>query len=123
MERRAVAAQHTALALRAADHDLGALRRPAGVGCGELGPLVPAHLEGHDLAEPTLGALLEHDVRAGLQLQSVEGRLIGEAAPVDRGREREDLLLELPADGAVALEAFPHVDRRLAHADLIICAA
>ena len=72
VERRPVAAQHTALALGAADHDLGAVRRAAGVGPCELGPLEPAHPEGHDLAESTLGSLLEHDVRAGLQLQSVE---------------------------------------------------
>ena len=67
VERRAVPAQHTALPLRAANHDLRAVCPLAGVGRSELGPLVPAHLEGHDLAESALGALLEHDVRAGLQ--------------------------------------------------------
>ena len=86
-----------------------------GVGRGEVGSLVPADVEGHDLAEPAVGALLEHDVRAGLQLEAVQRRLIREAAPVDRGREREDLLLELPPDGPVAVEALLHVDRRVAH--------
>ena len=115
VERQPVAAQDPALALGAADHDLGAVRRSAGVGRGEPEPLVPAEPERHDLAEPGLGALLEHDVRARLHSQPVEGRLIGEAAPVDRGRERQDLLLELPADGPVAVDALPHVDPLVAH--------
>ena len=63
VERRAVPAQDTTFPLGAADHDVGRI---------ELGPLVPTHLEGHDLAEPALGAVLEHDVRAGLQPQLVE---------------------------------------------------
>jgi len=64
--------QHPPLPHRTADHDLGALCSFAGIGCGKLGPLVPAHLELHDLAEPAVGTLLEHDVRARLQLKSVE---------------------------------------------------
>ena len=115
VERRAVAVEDAALPLRAADHDLGAALGSVGTGRGEVGPRVPADLEGHDLAEPAVGALLEHDVRARLQQQSVERRLIGEAAPVDRRRQREDRLLELPADGPVAVEALLHVVRRVAH--------
>jgi hypothetical protein len=78
------------------------LGRPAGAEL-ERGPL--GDLEGHDLAEPPLRAQLERDVRAGLHGEPEERRLVGEAAPVDRGRERQDLLLELPADGPVAVDA------------------
>jgi len=59
--------EHTAFPLCAADYDLRAERPLAGIRRTEFRPLVPAHLQRHNLAEPALGALLEHDVRAGLQ--------------------------------------------------------
>ena len=105
VERRAVAVQDPALALGAANRDLRPV--PAGVVSSELEGMLLADAERHDLAEAALGALLERDVRAGLQREPVQRRLVREAAAVDRGRERQDLLLELPADGAVAVEALP----------------
>ena len=71
VERRAVPAQHTAFALGAADHDLRRctprrrrLKRARAPGAGPPRGSRPV-LAG-------LGALLEHDVRAGLQLQTVQ---------------------------------------------------
>ena len=115
VEGRAVPAQDTAFPFRATDHDVGAVRSSIAAGHGELGPLVPAQLEGHDLAESSLEALIEHDVRAGLQPQTVERGPVGEPPPVDRRGERKDVPLQLLADGSVALDALLHVDRRLAH--------
>ena len=112
VERRAVAAQDPALALGAADHDLRPVCELAAVGRVELEPLLPADAERDDLAEPALGALLERDVRARLQRETVQRRLIGEAAPVDRGRERKDLLLEPLPDGSIPVEALLHAHSR-----------
>ena len=85
------------------------------LGVGEKNALeLTADDECDDLAEPTLGALPERDVRACLQAEPVQGRLVREPAPVDRGREREDLLLEALSNGPIPVEA-PLDVRRLAH--------
>ena len=52
------------------------LAAPPASATASSGPLGPGDLEGHDLAEPAVVALLEHDVRARLQLESVQRRLI-----------------------------------------------
>ena len=105
MERRAVTVQDTPLALGAANHDLRPICELALVFRSELQGVLLADAERDDLAEPTLGALLERDIRACLQAEPVQGGLVGEPAPVDRGREREDLLLEPLPDGPIPVEA------------------
>ena len=115
MEGQPVTAQDLALSDGGTDHDLGAVLGSAGFGGGEIDPLLLAQTERHDLAEPSLGPLLERDVRARLHTETAEGRLIGEAASVDRGRERQELVLELPADRAVAVDALSHGGPLVAH--------
>ena len=114
MERRAVAAEDATLALGAANHDLRPVCELAFVVSSQLEGVLLADAERDDLAEPTLGALLERDVGACLQAEPVQGRLVREPAPVDRGREREDLLLEALPDGPIPVEA-PLDVGRLAH--------
>ena len=113
VERRAVTAQDSTLPLRSADYDLSAVA--TGAGGGEIRSLVATDAEGYNLAEPVPVILFEYHVRAGLELESVERRLIGEAPPVDRGRQWKNPLFELSADGPVAVEALLHVDGRVAH--------
>ena len=62
VEGQPVTAQDLASLLRGADHDLGAVLGPRGVGDGEPDPLVLAQSKRHNLAEPSLGPLLERDV-------------------------------------------------------------
>ena len=73
MERCAVAAEDATFALGAANHDLRPVRELAFVVRSQLEGVLLADAERDDLAEPTLGALLERDVRACLQARARAG--------------------------------------------------
>ena len=68
----------------------------ASVAARHLGAVDSGELERHDLAEPSSVVALEHDVAADLELEPVQRGLQLEAPSVDRRREREDRLLDLP---------------------------
>jgi hypothetical protein len=100
VERRQVAIDDDAMAARVPVLDLGPGRR--GVSGGQrqhqLRARLLIHLQSEDLTETrNAAAVVQYGIAADLKLQAVQGSLEGEAAPVDRGGEREDGRLDFPA--------------------------
>ena len=124
VERLAVAVEDDALAAsRAKHHPRSQLILT--VAARQLGAVDSSELERHDLAEPASVIALEHDIAADLQLEPVQRRLELEAPSVDRRREREDRLLDLPPQlaelGRLLIEGRAHgrrSRRRAADADV-----
>ena len=96
VERPSVAVEDDALAAgRPELNPRTQFARP--VATRQLGAVDPGQLERHDLAESTPLVACERDVATDLQLQVVQRGLQLEALPVDRRRERQNRLLELPS--------------------------
>ena len=85
------------------------------IAASHLGEVLSSKLELYDLTKPALVIAFEHDVATDLQLQFVQRRLELEAPPVDRGRERQNRLFELPPHrpelGGLFIEARAHSRR------------
>jgi hypothetical protein len=80
--------------------DLGPGRQgvPGGQRQHQLRARLLIHLQSEDLTETrNAAAVVQYGIAADLKLQAVQGSLEGEAAPVDRGGEREDGRLDFPA--------------------------
>ncbi len=97
--------EHRAVPAAEADPDL---RQP------RPGAIVAAELEREQLTQPVAAVALDHDVRAGLELQVVQRGLEREAPAVHRRGERQDGPLQLLSDVAILGERRAHVRR--AHA-------
>ena len=104
VERRAVALEHDPLALGVAQEHARVDGEVVAESDREVGSLAARRLERDHLAEPRLALALEHDVAPGLEGQVVQRGLEREAAPVDRGGQRDDCPLEVAPHVAVALE-------------------
>ena len=88
---RRVAFENRAFTARVLELDLcpGLLGASRGAGQHQL-RVQPVELEGDDLAKPRRAVTLQHHVAANLQLQTIQGGLEREPAPVDRGSKRKD---------------------------------
>jgi len=64
---------------------------------GTLGGELPIELQGKHPTQPLAVAGLEHDIAASPHVEAMQGRLQGEATPIDRGRERQHGRLRIPA--------------------------
>ena len=107
MERRQVAIDDDAMAARVPVLDLGPGRRgvPAGQRQHQLRARLLIRLQSEDLTEPrNAAAVVQYGISADLKLQAVQRGLEGEAAPVDRGGERKDGRLDLPARRAETVQ-------------------
>ena len=100
MERGEIAVDDNTFAARVPDMDLGpGLRGALGAGRQrQFRARLLVHLQREDLAKTRdVATGVQHGVAADLQLQAVQRGLEGEAAPVDRGGEREHGRLDVPA--------------------------
>jgi hypothetical protein len=99
VERCPVSVEDGAFAARIPDVDLRAgplgtrpVRRQR-----QFGALLPVKFQGENLAQPGNAVAFQHDIAPGPQLQAVQRGLERELAPVHRGGQRKDGLLEIPA--------------------------
>jgi hypothetical protein len=107
MERGEIAVDDDAFAARVPEMDLGpGLRGTLGGGRqGQFRARLLVHLQREDLAK-TQDAVagVKHGIAAHLQLQGVQRGLEGEAPPVDRGGERKNGRLDVPAHRTEAVQ-------------------